>query len=157
MAQSVEQLIRNQQVAGSSPASSSKKSVEVTLRFFLSMFFRCIRKKNAQGVHFLLELITGFEPVTSSFRHKPPCIVSLCRKGKGVPFTSGLFLFPKKRKLKLISFFREPYFLGKASTTASKFIYNNKKKNAQGVHFLLELITGFEPVTSSLPRMRSTC
>ena len=75
-----------------------------------------------------MELITGFEPVTSSFRHKPPCIVGLCREGKGVPFTNGLFLFPKKRKLKLISFFQEPYFLGKASTTASKIPLQQQKK-----------------------------
>ncbi len=118
------------------------------------------QKKERTRRSFLLELITGFEPVTSSFRHKPPCIVSLCREGKGIPFTSGLFLFPKKRKLKLFLFFREPChlgILGKASTTGSKFLYNNKKTNAQGVRFSLELITGFEPVTSSLPRMRSTC
>ena len=36
VAQSVEQLIRNQQVAGSSPATSSKKSVHKCERIFLT-------------------------------------------------------------------------------------------------------------------------
>ena len=35
MAQLVEQLIRNQQVAGSSPATSSKKSKSTDLDFFI--------------------------------------------------------------------------------------------------------------------------
>ena len=35
VAQSVEQLIRNQQVAGSSPASSSKKRIAIWQSFFL--------------------------------------------------------------------------------------------------------------------------
>ena len=42
VAQSVEQLIRNQQVAGSSPASSSKETAFVDS--YKSGFFYCIQK-----------------------------------------------------------------------------------------------------------------
>ena len=59
VAQLVEQLIRNQQVAGSSPASSSKGRDNLCLLFFL--FQKCISKFNSQqkislryGVRFCL-------------------------------------------------------------------------------------------------------
>ena len=39
VAQSVEQLIRNQQVAGSSPASSSRKALAFCRCFFFCLFY----------------------------------------------------------------------------------------------------------------------
>ena len=48
VAQLVEQLIRNQQVAGSSPASSSKGRDNLCLLFFL--FLKRISKFNTQSV-----------------------------------------------------------------------------------------------------------
>ena len=46
IAQSVEQLIRNQQVAGSSPVTSSKKSAKVSWRTFCFTDQRFLNHKN---------------------------------------------------------------------------------------------------------------
>ena len=43
---------------------------------------------------------------------------------------------------------------GKRSETA--FFVSDTKKEPAFLQVLMELMTGFEPVTSSLPRMRST-
>ena len=43
VAQSVEQLIRNQQVAGSSPASSSKKYSQLSLAVFFYLYRKLFR------------------------------------------------------------------------------------------------------------------
>ena len=55
VAQSVEQLIRNQQVAGSSPASSSNKNASYKRRFFIGATGRRVTAEVPQClVYFLL-------------------------------------------------------------------------------------------------------
>ena len=49
VAQLVEQLIRNQQVAGSNPASSSKKTNRLSGRFVFCNYFDCSNRIRARA------------------------------------------------------------------------------------------------------------
>ena len=63
VAQSVEQLIRNQQVMGSSPIISSK------LRFIRSFFVFTIRTRKQKRTH----MAKPITPSSSDKKRKPPC------------------------------------------------------------------------------------
>ena len=73
MAQSVEQLIRNQQVAGSSPASSSKENAAPYVRFFLWICLQLKRRPAKKGLPKILCKAKNFweeeQPTEKSSRY----------------------------------------------------------------------------------------